>query len=411
MSNLKSKISNLPGLDKRSGAGKLLSITYLLIIIALLLYSFTQVDLNLTLSQWSVWLVFEKFFQHIGYFNRPLSTSFYIIIVLLLFGFYFFFLHLASKNKISKSQIWFLAIISTAILSFSYNAFSYDLFNYMFDAKIITHYGQNPYLHKALDYSSDPMLNFMRWTHRTYPYGPSWLILTVPLSFIGFNFFLPTFFLFKFLGSLSFLGTVYFTAKILKKISPKNELFGLSLFVFNPLIIIEGLVSSHNDLPMIFFAVLSLYFLINKKYIPFFLSLFFSIGIKFATVFLLPIFFYPLFTKNKNQIDWAKVLNFVVLLMAIPLVLVTLRTNFQPWYLLYIVPFSSFLKDRYYSVIVSTILPFFALLEYVPFLYKGDWNPPIPNILFWLTMAGFVLSIALILGKPLVVKLFASNNK
>ena len=390
---------------------KLSETLYILTIVFLFLYSFTQVDLNLTLSQFSLWQIAQKFFQYIGYFNRPLSTSFYIIIILLLFGFYLLFLFLASKNKISKKRVWSLAIISTVILSFSYNAFSYDVFNYMFDARIITHYAQNPYLHKALDYSSDPMLNFMRWTHRTYPYGPTWLVLTVPLSFIGFNFFLPTFFLFKFLGSLSFLGTAYFTAKILKKISPKNELFGLSLFVFNPLIIIEGLVSSHNDLPMIFFAVLSLYLLVSKAYIKSFLFLLFSVGIKFATVFLLPVFLYPLFAKNNNQIDWAKIFNVLIPLMAIPLILVTVRTNFQPWYLLYITGLSPFLQNRYYSLIISTVFPFFALLEYVPFLYKGDWNQPVPNILFWLTIIGVASSIVLLLGKPLFVKLFASNNK
>ena len=358
-----------------------------------------------------MWQITQKFFQQIGYFNRPLSTSFYILIVLLFFLFYFSFLYLASKNKIEKNQIWFLTIISTIILSFSYNAFSYDLFNYIFDAKIITHYGQNPYLHKALDFPTDPMLNFMRWTHRTYPYGPSWLILTVPLSFIGFNFFLPTFFLFKFLSSLSFLGTAYFISKILKKISPKNELYGLTLFVFNPLIIIEVLVSSHNDLPMIFFAVLSLHLLINKKYFTSVLSLLFSIGIKFATFFLLPIFLYPLFTKNKNQINWAKLLNYIIPLMTISLILVITRTNFQPWYLLYIVSFAPLIQNRYQAFIISTVFPFFALLEYVPFLYKGDWNQPVPNILFWLTIIGVASSIALILGKPLFVKLFASNNK
>ncbi|OGH39265.1 MAG: hypothetical protein A3B44_03060 [Candidatus Levybacteria bacterium RIFCSPLOWO2_01_FULL_38_21] len=390
---------------------KSLSFGYLLTIIGFFLYSFTQVDLNLTLSQFSLWQITQKFFQQIGYFNRPLSTTFYILIIFLLFGFYFFFLSLASKNKIRKNKIWFLTIVSTIILSFSYNAFSYDLFNYMFDAKIITHYGQNPYLHKALDFSTDPMLNFMRWTHRTYPYGPSWLILTVPLSFIGFNFFLPTFFLFKFLSSLSFLGTAYFISKILKKISPRNELFGLSLFVFNPLIIIEGLVSSHNDLPMVFFAVLSLYLLTEKKYFTFLLSLLFSIGIKFATVFLLPIFPYIFLTKNKNQPDWRKLLNYVPILMAIPLILVTIRTNFQPWYLLYIVPFAPFLKDRYYALVVSTVFPFFALLEYAPFLYKGDWNPPIPNTLFWLTATGVFLSVIIIIWKPFILKLFASNNK
>jgi len=388
---------------------KLLGAFYILTIVFLFLYSFTQVDLNLTLSQFSLWQIAQKFFQHIGYFNRPLSASFYIIIVLLLFGLYTFFLYLASKNKISKKRVWFLTIISTVILSFSYNAFSYDLFNYMFDAKIITHYAQNPYLHKALDFSNDPMLNFMRWTHRTYPYGPSWLILTVPLSFIGFNFFLPTFFLFKFFASLSFLGTAYFIAKILKKASPKNELFGLSLFVFNPLVIIETLVSSHNDMVMIFFGVLSLYLLVNKKYITSILYLIFSIGIKFATIFLLPVFAYPLIkSRDKN---FVRIFNFIVPLMVIPLIFAVVRTNFQPWYLLYIVSFIPFLQNRYYALVLGSVFPFFALLEYVPFLYKGDWNPPVPNILFLLTALGAFLSIIFIIWKPFVLKLFASNNK
>ena len=70
---------------------KLLGTFYILTIVFLFLYSFTQVDLNLTLSQFSLWQIAQKFFQHIGYFNRPLSTSFYIIIVLLLLGFIYYF--------------------------------------------------------------------------------------------------------------------------------------------------------------------------------------------------------------------------------------------------------------------------------------------------------------------------------
>ena len=231
---------------------KLLGSGYLILVIGLFLYSFTQVDLSLTLSQWSVWQIIQKFFQHIGYFQRPLSTVLYIILIFLLYLFYFAFLYLAKVGKIRGiREIWTLIIVTTIILTFSYNAFSYDLFNYIFDAKIVTYYHQNPYVHKALDFPNDPMLSFMHWTHRTYPYGPSWLILTVPLSFLV-NFFLPTFFMFKTLISLSFLGTAFFVSKILNKIYPQNEVFGLVFFALNPLVIVESLVSSHNDVVMMF---------------------------------------------------------------------------------------------------------------------------------------------------------------
>src|SRR5579859_1218874 len=246
---------------------KLVAILYLVVVFSLFLYSYTQVDLSLTLSRTSIYQSIEKFFQHIGFYQRPFSAILYGIILLLLFGFYLIFLRWANKKVLSRSYIWMLIIVTTLLVTFSYNAFSYDLFNYIFDAKIITHYHQNPWIHKALDYPGDPMLSFMRWTHRTYPYGPAWLVMTIPLSFIGFQFFLLTFFLFKVLMASCFLGSVYYLSKILQKIRREEEVFGMVLFALNPLVIIESLVSAHNDIAMIFFALVAFYFLINKKHV------------------------------------------------------------------------------------------------------------------------------------------------
>ncbi|MCL5113780.1 MAG: hypothetical protein M1372_01250 [Patescibacteria group bacterium] len=375
---------------------KILSFFYLVTIIGLFFYSFTQVDLSLTLSRWSVWQGFEKFFQHIGYFNRPLSAALFITLLILLFVFYISFLLLSGKNKVSGKQIWVLVIVTAVILSFSYNAFSYDLFNYMFDAKIVTYYHQNPYAFRALDFPGDPMLSFMHWTHRFYPYGPVWLILTVPLSFLGFNFFLPTLFLFKFLSSLSYLGIAVFITKILRRISPKDEVFGLVFFALNPLVIIEGLVSAHNEMPMMFLAMFSLFLFLNKKYLRSLALLILSIGVKFATAFMLPvyIFVYFLFRTNK-KINVNLVFSLTALLMIIPVVIGSVRTNFQPWYLLSVLPLASLTGKKYYVFIPAITMSFFALLEYAPFLFRGDWNQPGPAILFWLTLTGIIISISI----------------
>ena len=117
----------------------------------------------------------------------------------------------------------------------------------------------------------------------------------------GTIFFLPTFFLFKALIASSFVGTAYFIGKILRKISPENEIFGIIFFALNPLVLIEGLVSGHNDMVMVFFAVFGLYLLIRKNYIFSFLFLFLSIGIKFATVLLLPVFIYIAIKQFRNR--------------------------------------------------------------------------------------------------------------
>ena len=151
---------------------KILPFAWILAAGALTLYSFTQVSLSLTLTQLPVWQSIQKAFQYVGYFNRPLSATLYIIIVAVLFLLYCFTLYLIRKKQLSVKLVSGIILAVSIILFAAYNAFSYDIFNYIFDAKIVTNYAQNPYEHKALDYPGDPMLSFMQWTHRTYPYGP-----------------------------------------------------------------------------------------------------------------------------------------------------------------------------------------------------------------------------------------------
>lgn len=379
---------------------KILFLIYPLSIVFLFLYSFTQIDLSLFLFKFDAWVGFQRFFQNIGYFQRPLSTELYIAILILLFISHIGFLYLVQKNKIKEKEIWKLIIFSSIILTFSYNAFSYDLFNYIFDAKIITHYGQNPYLHKALDFPGDPMLNFMHWTHRTYPYGPSWLALTIPLSYLGFNFFLPTILMFKALMSVSYIGTVYLINKLLNKVDSKNSLFGTVFFALNPLVIIEGLVSGHLDIVMGFFAVLAFYFLFSNKKVWSIISLIFSAGIKFATGFLLPLFLFKMFRK----VSFEKTLLISIVLMIVTVVIASIRTNFQPWYLLEVLPFAALLSKKTYILIPAIVLSFFSLLLYIPFLYTGNWNPPIPAILNYIMITGVLSSITLVFIRRLLVK-------
>ncbi len=364
------------------------------IITLFFLYSFTQVDLNLTLSQLSIWQTIQKSFQHIGFFNRPLSAMLYVGILLSLYFFYALFLVLTKQNKFTEKQFWKILLTSVIILTIAYNAFSYDLFNYIFDAKIITYYNQNPYEHKALDFPGDPMLTFMRWTHRVYPYGPIWLALTVPLSFLGFQIFLPTAILFKILASFSFLGIVYFIGEILKKTKSEDKLFAMVFFAFNPLVLLESLVSAHNDIVMLFFAVIGFYFLQKKSYLSGFMLFIISIGVKFATLFLLPVFLLlTVFRNYEKKIKWDTIYVINVFLMLFAVLFASIRTNFQPWYLLYVFPFAALLAKKYYILVSSFIISLFALLEYLPFIYLGNWDPPVPTLLYSLTISSVVVSI------------------
>ncbi|MDO8515495.1 MAG: hypothetical protein Q7S14_03265, partial [bacterium] len=152
---------------------------YFFVLFLLSIYSYSQIDLNLTLLQTPWFLQFKETMINLGYYNRPLSTLAFIILVLLLY--------------ILKPKKIILAIGGLCLISlFSYPFLSHDFFNYIFDARIITTYHLNPYFYKALDFPADDWIRFMQWTHRTYPYGPVWLIVTLIPSFLGFSKFILT---------------------------------------------------------------------------------------------------------------------------------------------------------------------------------------------------------------------------
>ncbi|MFC1727717.1 glycosyltransferase family 87 protein [Patescibacteria group bacterium] len=374
---------------------KLIIMGWLLGVLGLFLYSFTQIDLNLTLTRLDIWQPIQKFFQTIGYFQRPLSVFLYLLILTILFLSYFLIVEVVKKGRLKNQWLWILIFLTAGLLWLAYNAFSYDLFNYIFDAKIVTHYGLNPYQYRALDFPGEPMLGFMHWTHRLYPYGPSWLVFTIPLSFFGLQKFLPTMFLFKGLVVFSYLASSWLVFKLLEKTNSRQKWLGLAIFAFNPLIIIESLVSAHNDILMMALVLGSFYLLVKKKYLGAWGLFLLSVGVKFATLLLFPILLIVTFWQiKKKKTDWENIWLFSFFLMVLAVLLAVGRDELKPWYLLYPLSFLPLLKSRWFYW-VSLGLSLGGLLYYAPFLWHGHWNPPVPGLKMSLVLGLFVLGLVI----------------
>jgi hypothetical protein len=380
----------------------------------LFVYSFTQIDLNLTLSSVPVYQLIQKQLIQIGYFNRPLSTCIYIIILLLLFLFFYVFIYLAKHNKLNEKKIKILFSISILFLFLSYSAFSHDLFNYMFDARIVTKYHLNPYYFKALDFPDDLWTRFMNWTHRTYPYGPAWLFITIPFSFFGLGKFVLTLFLFKLLFILTYISNGWLIYKILKHTSPKNAYLGLIFFCLNPLILIESIVSSHLDSVMLLFLLLGIYLLlVKKKKVLSIFALIISGLVKFVTFPLIIIFilFGSKRLKLNKNITLFNVLNFIVLFLStlIPI----LQREPYPWYFIPLIGMGSLLVEYFSMRVFITGLSFGLLLRYAPYLYLGDYPKYIGQIQMILLSIPIGFSFLIIVARKLILSKthFHSNKK
>ncbi|OGK13240.1 hypothetical protein A3A93_00730 [Candidatus Roizmanbacteria bacterium RIFCSPLOWO2_01_FULL_38_12] len=347
-------------------------IVYLIVLIGLSTYSYVLIDPNLTLINASWWRIFQDTFIQIGYYQRELSWYLYLALVLLLFLFHFIFI----SRSMKIASPFTLAILVSLIIVISYPFLSHDFFNYIFDAKIFTYYHQNPYLKTPLDFPRDEWLRFMHWVHRSYPYGPSFLVLTIIPSFLAFGKFILNFVFFKFLFIASYLIGVYY----LQKIDKRSAL----VFATHPLIIIEGLVNAHNDLIAVSLAVAGFYYLKEKKEWMGRLLLLLSGGIKYITL--------PLLFLRKKKEHWLnRVAVFgVVLLIAY----LSLFREIQPWYFL-----TLFIFLPIYPKFIDKlqIFIFGLLMSYYPFIRLGDWTNERLLTKHWIIISSIILNLLYLL--------------
>lgn len=333
---------------------------------SILLFTYTQVDLSLTLSQQSFFRDVQTIFQEIGFYNRPVAALWYGLNLFGMIGVWFGIYAGVRNNVLHVKQILLLVLFQIGVLFLSYPAaFSYDIFNYIFTAKTVLLYKLNPYEVLPLWLEGiDPMLSFMRWTHLPSAYAPLWIILTIPFYALSGNILILSLFSFKLLPIIAYsiCCLLCYQIALQWKSTERSGLTSLVLFAFNPVIVIESLVSAHNDIVMMLFALAALYFVQRRFMLASVVMWSVSVAIKLMT--------FPL--GIQYFIGWGRKRSLILLVAG--LVLVLLRREFLPWYIIWIIPFSVLIWQSTWLQVGIIGLSIGLLLRYLPVIYTGTYN-------------------------------------
>lgn len=224
-----------------------------------------------------------------------------ILIGLLLVFSIIYLLIIKNEKQIFKNKkqiiifIFIISVIFMMILPF----LSSDIYYYIGDSWLASKYGENPYYTSVKDLQNsginDEILNNTGyWRHTTSIYGPIWNSIAQLLVSLSFGKVTIALFIFKIVSLLIHVLNSYLMYKI-----TKSEKYML-LYGLNPLVLIELLSNVHNDIYLILFILLALYFLIRKNNIlwtSLFLAI--SIAIKYSTVLVIP-FILLYYFRNKS---------------------------------------------------------------------------------------------------------------
>lgn len=346
---------------------------YVLLLIFLTLFSYAYIDPNL--------FYLKRLYSGFAFEEREMVTAVFVIFIFVLFFFYFAFIWLFINKKLSVSSIKWLIGITTITLLFSYpTMLSYDIFNYILTAKALYFYKENPYLIMPIEFTNEPLLLFTHAANKIALYGPAWILLTGVPYVLGFGNFVTTLFAFKAVNVFFYLGISLLLWKLAKNLLP------IILFSLNPLIVMETLVSSHNDIAMMFFALLSFLLLTRRKIGYAVLAFLVSVLIKYATVFLFPIFLYAAVRTYKNEaVDWQKIFAASSLSMFAIFLLSPLREEIYPWYGTWFLSFAALLPKRRVLLYTFLAFSFGLLLRYIPFMLSGTHSGYTPIVKTFLT--------------------------
>lgn len=346
-------------------AQKFMMFALLLGVVGITCWSWVLIDPNFTLLNHLDWARFRELMISIGYYNRQLSSQLYVGLIIWISVFSYLVVRFYRKSLLLP--IIFIGVVAGLV---SYPALSHDLFNYIFDARIVTYYHANPYLLRAMDFGADPMIRFMHWIHRTYPYGPSYLLTSLIPSFLGFGVFSLTFFLFK----LMQVGLYILSSFALVKLNRKAAI----IFVTSPLVIVEGLVNTHNDFVAVALAIIGIYLLSVQRNKLSALLLLTSGLIKYVTLpLVILIKIKPLDTlliKLKHKFVWLKTIKSWHIAFVGTLALVTylsLHMEVQPWYFLNLFIFVVYIPNFFRKFWIAI---FGLVLCYYPYVIGGQWG-------------------------------------
>ena len=159
--------------------------------------------------------------------------------------------------RVPRVLLFGFPVLFAVALLFMYPPTAVDLFHYHADARTLWVFGENPLIvpPARTDYPIG-----ISWASDPSPYGPGWSLLTVPLApLMAFgDHQLATLIAFKALGAASYLGCGWLIYRIVRRTRPGCELFAFVLFAWNPFVVLRAVGNGHNDLAMMFFALLAL---------------------------------------------------------------------------------------------------------------------------------------------------------
>lgn len=204
-------------------------------------------------------------------------------------------------NQISR-LIWLGTIVAGGIYVFTPAMLSHDIFVYASYSRLLAVHHANPYFVPLSAYPYDPYNSLNYWTKAIAAYGPAWLGICSLWGFLLGPQPLGYVLAFRLFALAAHLLNTWLVAATLRASgqSPRVVTLGTLLYAWNPLVLLESSLGGHNDVFMVTFLLLGIFFSIQAEkkgqltrprgYLPPVIAFTLAALVKFTTLPLIALF-------------------------------------------------------------------------------------------------------------------------
>ena len=214
-----------------------------------------------------------------------------------------------------------------AIFAFMYPTNAIDVFIYAVRSRLLTHYGENPNAAFPADHWDDPYMHFgmKEWSDDTSPYGPLWNLVAAPITAIGgdrIGWALAGFKTLAVMGVLVGGWAIARTITHLRPNAPGDAAVGALFWLWNPLVLWEGVGNAHNDVLLTVTMLLALLAWATRRWWLVVPTLVAGALLKYLSVIVLPLVAIALFRRlGKWPMRWriaveSAILSVILVLIA-----------------------------------------------------------------------------------------------
>ncbi|MDP9370374.1 MAG: glycosyltransferase 87 family protein, partial [Chloroflexota bacterium] len=154
-----------------------------------------------------------------------------------------------------------------AVMTWMHPVNATDNFIYFVSARLLTVYRANPMTTYPQGFAeTDPLIRFAgSWQDDLSPYGPLWNLIAVPISLLAGDRPGVAVFGFKVLSALCLLAGGWIIARVLQVARPADAATGPLLYLWNPLVLWEGVGNGHNDTVLMVPVLLALFAWVKRR--------------------------------------------------------------------------------------------------------------------------------------------------